>query len=80
MDKLTSNYMLPIGGFFIAICLGWKYGLENTIHELDPDTRIISLKELWAFFIKFISPFLILFLFIMLIRDDIAALFSRLFG
>jgi len=80
MDKLTSNYMLPIGGFFIAICLGYKYGLENTIHELDPDTRVISLKELWAFFIKFISPFLILFLFIMLIRDDIVSLFSRLFG
>ncbi len=70
MDKLTTNYMLPIGGFCIAVFLGWKYGLNKTIHELDPDTGIISLKELWAFFIKFISPVLVLVLFIMLLRSD----------
>lgn len=70
MDKLTTNYMLPVGGFCIAVFLGWKYGLDKTIHELDPDTRIISVKELWAFFIKFISPVLVLILFIMLLRND----------
>jgi NSS family neurotransmitter:Na+ symporter len=78
MDKLTSNYMLPIGGFFIAVCLGWKYGLENTIHELDPDTRIISLKELWAFTIKFVSPFLLLLMFIMLVKDDVAGIIAEI--
>lgn len=70
MDKLTANYMLPIGGFLIAVFLGWKYGLEKTIHELDPDTKIISLKELWAFFIKFISPVLVLVLFLMILRSN----------
>ncbi len=64
LDKLTSNYMLPIGGFFIAVSLGWKYGLDRTLHELDPDTRIISLKKLWAFFIKYVSPILVLIVFI----------------
>ena len=52
------------GSFLIAIALGWKYGLDKTMHELDPDTRIISLKELWAFFIKFVSPVLVLVVFI----------------
>ena len=80
MDKLTSNYMLPIGGFFIAVCLGWKYGLENTIHELDPDTKIISLKELWAFTIKFISPLLLLLMFIMLVKDDITGIVTGITG
>lgn len=79
MDKLTSNYMLPIGGFLIAIFLGWKYGLENTIHELDPDTKIISLKELWAFMIKFVSPFTLLIVFVMTVKDDIMGFFSSLF-
>ncbi len=78
MDKLTSNYMLPIGGFFIAICLGWKYGLENTIHELDPDTRFISLKELWAFMIKFVSPFILFVVFFMLIKDDVVVLLQKI--
>ena len=64
MDQLTSNYMLPIGGFLIAVGLGWRYGLERTIHELDPDTRFISLKELWAFIIKFVSPVLVFIIFI----------------
>lgn len=80
MDKLTSNYMLPVGGFFIAICLGWKYGLENTIHELDPDTKIISLKELWAFTIKFVSPFLLVLMFIMLVKDDITGIIAGIAG
>ncbi|HOJ51549.1 MAG TPA: sodium-dependent transporter [Syntrophales bacterium] len=79
IDKLTSNYMLPIGGFFIAICLGWKYGLEKTIHELDPDTPFLSVKELWAFTIKFISPFVLLLVFVALVREDVVALFKRLF-
>jgi NSS family neurotransmitter:Na+ symporter len=60
MDKLTSIYMLPIGGLFIAVCLGWKYGLHKTIHELDADTRLIFLKEIWAVTIKFISPLILL--------------------
>ena len=63
LDKLTSNYLLPLGGLFIAVALGWKYGLDKTIHELDPDTRFISLKELWAFAIKFISPVLVFMVF-----------------
>ncbi len=56
MDKLTSTYMLPIGGLFIALCLGWKYGLHKTMHELDPDTRLVILKKVWAFTIKYVSP------------------------
>jgi neurotransmitter:Na+ symporter, NSS family len=56
MDKLTTTYMLPIGGLFIALCLGWKYGLRKTMHELDPDTRLAILKKVWAFTIKYVSP------------------------
>lgn len=63
MDKLTSIYMLPIGGFLIAVCLGWKYGLRKTMHELDTDTRARWFQEVWAVTIKFISP-VILFLII----------------
>ena len=80
LEKLTTNYMLPIGGFFIAMALGWKYGLDKTIHELDPDTRIISVKELWAFAIKFLSPFFLLVVFIMLIKDDIRYLLKGVLG
>jgi len=70
MDQLTTNYMLPIGGFLIAVSLGWKYGLSKTMHELDSDTRSTFLKEAWAFTIKFISPVVLFVFFILLIKDD----------
>ena len=56
MDKLTTFYMLPIGGMFIALCLGWKYGLDRTMHELDIDTRNVLLERAWAVTIKYVSP------------------------
>lgn len=56
MDKLTTFYMLPIGGMFIALCLGWKYGLERTMHELDIDTGNVLLEKAWAVTIKYVSP------------------------
>lgn len=56
MDKLTTFYMLPIGGMFIALCLGWKYGLDRTMHELDIDTRNVLLEIAWAVTIKYVSP------------------------
>ena len=59
MDRLTTIYMLPIGGLFIALCLGWKYGLKNAIHELDADTRLAALKKMWAFSIRYISPLIL---------------------
>lgn len=60
MDILTSIYLLPIGGLFIALCLGFRYGLKKTMHELDTDTNSFYLKEIWAFTIKYISPLILL--------------------
>ncbi len=56
MDKLTTFYMLPVGGLLIALCLGWKYGLEKTMHELDSDTKNAFIEKLWAITIKYVSP------------------------
>jgi len=78
MDKLTSNYMLPLGGLFIALSLGWKYGLERTMHELDVDTPYLFLREVWAFMIKYVSPCALLLVFLALAKDDVIALFKYL--
>ncbi|MGV7928952.1 MAG: sodium-dependent transporter [Spirochaetota bacterium] len=59
MDKLTTFYMLPIGGLLIAICLGWKYGLAKTMHELDIDTKSVFIEKLWAVTIKYVSPLIL---------------------
>jgi NSS family neurotransmitter:Na+ symporter len=60
MDKLTTIYMLPVGGLLIALCLGWKYGLHKTMHELDTDTKMEFLKEVWAVSIKYVAPVILI--------------------
>ena len=80
MDKLTTNYMLPIGGFFIALALGWKYGLEKSMDELDSDTHSEFLKKAWAITLKFISPVVLFIFFIILIKDDFITFFKGLFS
>lgn len=32
-DYITSNILLPVGGIFITIYLGWKFGLKRIIQE-----------------------------------------------
>lgn len=62
--EIATNYMLPIGGLLISLCLGWKYGLNKLVHELDVDTKSTILKEAWAITLKFVSPFVLLIFFI----------------
>ena len=63
IEKTASNYMLPLGGLLISICLGWKYGLEKLVHELDVDTRITFVKKAWGVTLKYVSPVVMLIFF-----------------
>jgi len=80
MDKFTTNYTLPIGGLFIAIFLGWKYGIDKTIHELDDDTTLTFVKKAWAFTLKYITPVVLFAFIIMLLKDDFIGFFKNLFS
>ncbi len=63
-DYLASNILLPLGGFFIAIFVGWVWGIDKAIIELkDGAEKIIEtnpwLMRLWSIFLRFLSPILI---------------------
>jgi NSS family neurotransmitter:Na+ symporter len=34
MDTLASNWMLPLGGLFIALFVGWVWGTRNAVNEI----------------------------------------------
>ena len=70
MDTLTANYMLPIGGFLIAVFLGWQYGFDKTEHELETDTKSEFIKIAWAFTLKYISPTILLVFFIYYLANN----------
>lgn len=59
LDYLASNWMLPIGGFSIAIFAGWKIDKKITVAELGligaGDKPSINYK-IWLFFTRFLAP------------------------
>ncbi len=61
MDNLTTRYMLPIGGFLIALSAGWllsKEDREAGFAALPGGGT--SLATTWTFTIRFITPALVL--------------------
>ncbi len=79
MDKLTERYMLPLGGFFIALSLGWKYGLHKTAHELDGELKNTLLINIWPFMLKYVSPVVLFIFFIVQVKDGIIQFFESIF-
>lgn len=61
-DYLTSNVLLPIGGFFITVYLSWKWGLQNIIKEATNNGTIANLGILKVLFfiVKYLTPIAIL--------------------
>nr|WP_321454839.1 sodium-dependent transporter [uncultured Cohaesibacter sp.] len=59
MDFLTSNLILPIGGFLIAIFVGWVI-TPRALKEVCGDNAPGLLAKSWIFILRFIAPIAIL--------------------
>ncbi len=58
-DYLATNWLLPLGGFFIAICVGWYLTDEERLSEfILVDGNSIIYKS-FKFLIRFVSPVLV---------------------
>jgi NSS family neurotransmitter:Na+ symporter len=65
LDFLSSEIMLPIGGLFIVIFVGWKFGKANFFDEISNGGTIkASLKKIFFFIIRYLAPIAILIVFI----------------
>ncbi len=58
MDLLTSNWMLPLGGLFIAIYAGWVMPARLRKAELTDLSGPVAAA--WLFLIRFVAPLLVL--------------------
>lgn len=57
LDYLASNWMLPIGGFFIAIFTGWFLDQSLTRRELESGHGgSFALFGVWRFLVRFVCP------------------------
>lgn len=65
LDYLSSNILLPVGGFLLCIFIGWIWGVDNALKEITNDGSIeFKLAPVWSFLIKYVAPLLILLIFI----------------
>ncbi|MCF7885152.1 MAG: sodium-dependent transporter [Candidatus Marinimicrobia bacterium] len=61
-DFFASNILLPLGGIFILIFVGWRWGMKEAIPNLIQGSRKHSaiLLNIWKILVKFIAPVLVL--------------------
>ena len=61
---ITFNIMLPLGGFLIALFVGWIWGLEKAVIELKQGAEKLFENsfwqiQFWKIFLKYFAPVLI---------------------
>jgi len=65
VDKLTANFMLPIGGLFVAIFAAWR--IDKTIINFQLGGKSGFVIRGWRFLLRYIAPLIITILFFSLI-------------
>lgn len=65
LDFVASNILLPLGGMFMCIFIGWIWGLENAIKEASNDGKLaFKLAPFWGFLVKWVAPIAIFVVFV----------------
>lgn len=79
LDHISANILLPVGGMFIALFIGWAFGRYKVYREVAHGGKLKG-WFLWIFMrlVKFVAPIAIFIVFLqgLKIIDFITALFS----
>lgn len=79
LEHISSNMLLPLGGMFIALFIGWKLGAIKIAEELARGGGIKGIYlSVFMFLVKFVAPLAIFLVFIKGVRilDFILYLFN----
>ncbi|MEN8155643.1 MAG: sodium-dependent transporter [Bacteroidota bacterium] len=72
----SPDLMLPLGGFFIVVFIGWFLAKDTTKGELSSDGAYkAGYYRLFMFLVKFVAPLAIAFLFAMGVYSKVISLF-----
>ncbi|KJR48873.1 putative sodium-dependent transporter [Desulfosporosinus sp. I2] len=57
-DFITSNILLPLGGIFIALFVGWQWGKSKVYQEISNNGQINNqgLADVFLFLVRFVVP------------------------
>jgi len=64
LDFIFGNISLAFGSLLICLFVGWVWGMKNAIQEVHAGNPRFTIKALWAFSIKILSPLAIIFILI----------------
>lgn len=69
VDFMASNILLPIGGLFIAVFVGWIWGFDKVVVRLKEGAEDLFEKNAWLIptwkiFLKYFAPILIFIVFL----------------
>ncbi len=64
-EFLSSNLLLPLGGFFISIFVSWVWGFDKVKNEIRQGAESLfdkhpELLNYWKFILQFVAPVLII--------------------
>ncbi|MCB1118711.1 MAG: sodium-dependent transporter [Chlamydiia bacterium] len=60
LNDLVSVWLLPLGGLLLSLYIGWFSNLKALKGEFTEGTRVAWLFSPWLFFIRWITPIMIL--------------------
>ncbi len=56
LDYLASNWFLPVGGFLIALFVGWVLTKDENLQELEKGHGRMKTFGVWHFLLRFVAP------------------------
>jgi len=75
----SPDLMLPLGGFFIVVFIGWFFTGDKSRQELSSDGLFkIRYHRLFTFLVKFVAPLAIAFLFALGVYSKVISIFPSL--
>ena len=63
LDFLSNQVLLPLGGIFIAIFVGWVMKRSDVFEELNLKEGLVL--KAWFFLLKFVSPLVVGLIFVL---------------
>lgn len=67
LDFFASNWMLPIGGLFISLFVGWFLSVDVSRSELETGGEAFRLYPVWRFLVRYVCPLAIIWIVIAVI-------------
>ena len=75
----SPDLMLPLGGFFIVVFIGWFFSGEKSKEELSSGGAFkVRYYRLFMFLVKFVAPLAIAFLFALGVYSKLISIFPSL--